>query len=274
MIFTWRGVKILPFTLPSSDKKGSIHFLAVRSFTRQRTASCLRVIGCRGMSTGLFIFDDFEVVWILDGLLVDVAHGCLGCLVIHDAGLATAHLVGSGKDGKVGRVGEEERGNGGESVANDNQVAVVLTAGQQHGTHSRIGRVGGDIGAAVITDQQAVLEEAAHLAELVQLPHDYPPGTNIRGNPIREARMHEGNILPFILMWSHNQHPAAGAQSFTHQSPDVGRLTRARFPNKHHLKDLTGLSRLFLRCLRRVGCGRGLRLRCLVCHWSMVLDSF
>lgn len=154
MIFTCFGVNILPSTLPSSASKGLIHRFTVRTDTCQRAASCKRVIGCSSLS---FIFDDFEGVRVGDGFAVDDGDGLLQGGKVDDTVFASANGIGGGEHGKMGRVGEKQWRNGGESMPDGNQVAVVLAARQEHCADGRVGRVG-DVGAAIVAHKQSVLE--------------------------------------------------------------------------------------------------------------------
>ena len=123
MIFTWRGVKMLPCTGPSSAISGLIHLRAVRSLTCQRAASWHRVIGWRGAS---LILDDFEGVWLFQGFEVDGSDGRLEGRVVLHVVFPLDGVVGGGEEHEVRGVGEELWRHGGHAVANGDDVDVVV----------------------------------------------------------------------------------------------------------------------------------------------------
>ncbi len=217
MIFTWRGVKRLPWTGPSSSAKGAIHFLTV------------------------FVFDDLEDMRVLQGFAVDRGDGLLQCRIVEDTVLPTLNLVGGGEHTEVRGVGEKQRRHGGEAVSDGYQVAVVLPARDQHGADGRIRRVG-DVDAAVVAHQEAVLEQLAHAAELFQLAHHDAAPANVGGDALRVVGMHERKVLPLVFVRRHDKHPTLGLQGAANEATDLRGLAGTWLAHKDHLHHLAGLS--------------------------------
>ena len=178
---------------------------------------------------------------VLQGLAVHLADGLLQCRIVDDAVLAAADGVGGGKHTEVGGVGEEKRWHCGEAVAHGDEIAVVLPAREQHGAHCRVGRVG-DVGAAVVAHQEAVLEELAHAAELLQLAHHDAAPAHVGGDALRVVGMHERKVLPLVFVRGHDKHPTLGLQGAAHEAADLRGLACAGLAHEDHLHHLAGLS--------------------------------
>lgn len=178
---------------------------------------------------------------VFHGFAVHVGYGLLQCRVVDDAVFAAADGVGGGEHTEVRGVGEKQRRHGGEAVAHGDEVAVVLSAREEHCAHGGVGRVG-DVGAAVVAHQQAVLEQFAHASELFQLAHHNTTATYIGGNPGRILRMHERKVLPLVFVRGDDKHPTLGLQCAAHEAADLGGLARAGLAYEDHLEDLAKLS--------------------------------
>ena len=115
------------------------------------------------------------------------------------------------------------------------QVHVVLPAAYEHGPYFGIGGVG-DIDAAVVEHQQAMLEQAAHLVHLFGFAHHHAAATHIGGNPPGKPRMHKRHILPLVFVRGDDQHASAKHERRPYELSDYRCLACARLSNKHRLK--------------------------------------
>ena len=109
---------------------------------------------------------------------IHLAHCFFHQGVIADAVLAHLDIVCRVPDEKMRGVGEENRRNCREAVTDCEEVNVVLTACGEHTPDHRMRSVG-DITLAVVENQKAMLEMAAHLRDVVKLVSYDSAGTFI-----------------------------------------------------------------------------------------------
>ncbi len=235
--FTSLGLKRPRRLLANSGSSSRIHRRMVSGVTPQRSANWASVMDLYSL-----IFDNLEGVRLGQGFVVHSGDGGLQGGKVQHTVLAACHVVGGGEDAEMCGVGEKQGRYGSEAMANGYQVAVVLSAAQEHGANSRVGRVGGDVASAVVAHQQPVLEQSAHLTKLFELADDDPTASYIGGDTLRVVGMHNGQIQPLVFVRRHHQHAAMGFEGPAHEFSDLRRLSRSRLADNHHLEDLARLS--------------------------------
>ena len=141
--------------------------------------------------------------------LVHLTHGFFNQFIIAYTVFAHLDIVGRMPDKEVCGVGEEDRRHCRESVTDGEKVNVVLAAGGKHSADHRMRSVR-NITFTVIEYQKAMLEMMAHLLDIIKLVSDDTARAFVRRYTLRKLRMHQRDVKPFILVWSHDQSAATG----------------------------------------------------------------
>lgn len=214
MIATCLGLYMLPSLGPISDWKGLSQRFTVRQLTPHRAARSDTVIGLQSFSVIVSEVFHYLIIMcifcrILHEALVHVTDGLFHQRVVANAVFPHLDVIRGMPNKEVCGVGEEYRRHRRKSVAHGEKVDVVLSAGGQHTPYHRMRRVG-DIALAVVKDQQAVFEIAAHRLDIVKLVGYHTSGSLVCPDPVRKLRVHQVDVKPLILMRRHNQGTATG----------------------------------------------------------------
>ncbi len=188
--------------------------------------------------------------------IVDAGHRALQKIVIEDIVSALRDIVGRLEYGKVGGKGIEDRRYGRESVATAGEVNVFLAQSQKQRLHEvAVGR--SDISFDVVEDQESVNKVLEYDVESVvaSLVAYYAAGSLVCAYAFPVARMHHGDIQPFVLVRRHYQGPASGGQTAAQYLPENGRLAGTWGADKDDLEHLPCVGRLIYFLQRRFCAG-------------------
>lgn len=133
-----------------------------------------------------------------------------------------------------------------ESVSAAGEIDIFLTQRQKELLH--IDAVAWTyVRLAVVEYQEAVHEVGFDILQYLLLAvADDTPGAPVSSDTFRKVGMHEWKILPFVFVRRDYECAPSVGESLTEHLAQDSSLPRSRFPNEHHLEDLTRLLRIRL----------------------------
>ena len=192
-----------------------------------------------------------------------LVHCLLQSFIVHHVVFAFLRVVGSREDAEMCREGVEHGRYGGEAMAATGEIDIFLSQRQKELLH--IDAVAGtDVRLAVVEDEETVDEVGFDILQYLFLAvADDTPGASVLPDSFRIVGMHERYVLPLVFVRRDYECAPSVDESLTEYLAQDSSLPRSRFPDEHHLEDLTRLLRI--RLLSRLLLFLLLRLLRIVC---------
>lgn len=194
---------------------------------------------------------------------IDFINHLFQSFVIHNVVLALLGIVRCREDAEMCREGVEHGRYGSEAVSAAGEIDIFLSQRQKELLHiDAVART--DVRLAVVEYQETVHEVGFDILQYLFLAvADDTPGAPVSSDTFRKVGMHEGKILPFVFVRRDYECAPSVDESLTEYLAQDSSLPRSRFPDEHHLEDLTRLLRI--RLLSRLLLFLLLRLLRIVC---------